>query len=170
MWKMEEINSTHAYCPLSHNSSQLPINNYCCQWRIESFTGTLTVYSGLAPMQWRCFKPRHSSGTTLSLCQLHTETCRAIVSNTYYLIGGNILGAASRQAYCTSICIAPPKLFSLSPLSSEELCSTSIKHIGSLHISRHLVRWTQWHGAAHSHMYGFIIYYCSCCAHLCTSS
>ena len=137
---MEEINSTHACCLLSHNSSQLPINIYCCQRRIESFTGTLTVYSGLAPMQWRCFRLRHSSGTMLSLCQLHTETCCAIVSNTCYLIGGNILGAASRQAYCTSICIAPPKLFSLSPLSSEELCSTSIKHIGSLHISRHLVR------------------------------
>ena len=54
-------------------------------------------------MQWRCFKPRHTSGTVLSLCQLHTVACHVQLLMTRYLIGGSKPGAPSRHVYCTSV-------------------------------------------------------------------
>ena len=92
-------------CPQHVSTQQHSITNQQLLSVEDSLTGTL--HSGLiiTPLQWRCFKPRHTSGTTASrpLPVAHSGMSCVIVNCQCYLIGGNIVDAPSRHTYCTSV-------------------------------------------------------------------
>ena len=90
-------------CPQHAFIQQQSITNQQLLSVEASLTGTLTVNTQLIPMQWRCFKPRRTSGTMLSLYQLHTVACHVQLLMTHVISLEGPLVMHPDNPYCTSV-------------------------------------------------------------------
>ena len=85
---------TARYYPTAVNyESTIVVSGGITDWKTDTRTTAVEVFQ-TKTYQWHHAKP---------LPVAHSDMSCAVVDGMFYLIGGNILGAASRQAYCTSV-------------------------------------------------------------------
>ena len=85
------------YPTVVNYKSTIVVNGGFTQWHTDSKFRTYTT--AVEVFQTKTYQWHHAEPLPVA----HSDMSCAIVDGMFYLIGGNILGAASTQAYCTSV-------------------------------------------------------------------